>query len=334
MRKKQCARLGNALVMLIIIIWNIQTSKAQPNQKTKPSKTPQVTEWLLSTAEGKNDPQLYVREFGKGNDTIIMLHGGWGAEHRGLLNAVKELHREYRFIFYDQRGSLRSPCTDSLISFQNHINDLELLRKELNLEKVTLVGHSMGTVLGAAYAQKYPKRIRKLILLAPAYLKQPFPDEDQPLKHKIYLKSQKFQKREALHKELEKYNLNREDPPLSSKEKTMKFRINIAAMMLYDITKWTELYSGGPFFNSKVYQLTEKTYPKEGWNFYKEFAQTTYPISIIIGDHDWIDFQGLLTKQWMREVPRIKFTLIKNAGHDLWIDQKQELTKQLRIHLN
>ncbi len=44
---------------------------------------------------------------------------------------TKGLTDKYHFIFYDQRGSLRSPVPDSLISYENHIEDLELLRKEL-----------------------------------------------------------------------------------------------------------------------------------------------------------------------------------------------------------
>ncbi len=332
MNVKQQHTQQNLVFICLLLVVGVRVLISQTNVQNKPILS-EVNEWFLSTGEHKNDPKLYVREFGEGQDTIVMLHGGWGAEHRGLLNAVQKLKNDFHFVFYDQRGSLRSPCADSLISFQNHINDVEQLRKELQIDKVTLVGHSMGAVLAGAYAKKYPDKISKLVLLAPAYLKEPFPDEDQPLKHQMYLKSKTFRERPEVKKELEKYNLTRDHPPLSSKEETMKFRINIAALMLYDITKWTELYSGGPFYNPKIYEITEKTYPKEGWDFYSEFQKRTYPISFIIGDHDWIDFQGMLTKFWMKDVPRIKLSMIKKAGHDLWIDQENEFVKELKHHL-
>jgi proline iminopeptidase len=42
-------------------------------------------EWYLYTPEKLN---LYINEFGKG-DTIVVLHGGFGAEHSYLIEAVK-----------------------------------------------------------------------------------------------------------------------------------------------------------------------------------------------------------------------------------------------------
>jgi len=325
------------LVLATLLIgFNVIAATGQENQKNKATEknTPQMVNWFLSTGDWENDPQLYVKEFGTGKDTVVMLHGGWGAEHSGLLKAVRGLENEYRFVFYEQRGSLRSPFPDSLITFRHHIDDLELLRKELKLEKMTLVGHSMGCVLASTYALEYPDRIKKLVLLAPAFLKQPFPDEDQPIKHQGYLKSMEFRNRPEVTLELEKYNLNRENPPLSSKEKTMRSRIKIAGLMLYDISKWNELNNGKAIFKSKVYTLTEKTYPKNGWDYYKEFDKRTYPVGIIAGSHDWLDFDGAITKAWIKDVPRIKLSMIQNAGHDLWIDWPKVLTKTLREHLS
>jgi len=320
--------------LITLILFTTIAIQTTNGQKSEPQNSNfQLDEWFLLTGKNEGDPQLYVREFGTGKDTVIMLHGGWGGEHRGLVNAVEYLEDEFKFIFYDQRGSLRSPCPDSLITFQHHVNDLELLRKEFQLEKLVLVGYSMGAVLAGAYAKMYPENIKKLILVAPAYLKEPFPDEDQPLKHQVYLKSKEFRQREGLKLELEKFDLNRTNTPLSSREATMKLRINFAALMLYDITKWTELYNGGPFYNPKVYGLTEKTYPEEGWDYYKEFKHRSYPVSIIIGDHDWIDFEGKLTTHWMKDVPRINLSIIKDAGHNIWLDQKIDFTRELRLQL-
>ena len=74
-------------------------------------------EWRLYTDDGTS---LFVREFGQG-DTVLVLHGGWGAEHSYLIDPFIKLANKYHFIFYDQRGSLRSQCPDSLISVDNHI---------------------------------------------------------------------------------------------------------------------------------------------------------------------------------------------------------------------
>lgn len=48
------------------------------------------------------------------------------------------------------------------------IDSLEEWREKMGLDKMTLVGHSLGGYLSIAYALKFPTRVNKLILLSPA----------------------------------------------------------------------------------------------------------------------------------------------------------------------
>lgn len=48
------------------------------------------------------------------------------------------------------------------------IDSLEEWRGKMGLEKMTLIGHSLGGYLSIAYALKYPTRVSKLILVSPA----------------------------------------------------------------------------------------------------------------------------------------------------------------------
>src|ERR1700722_5712557 len=48
------------------------------------------------------------------------------------------------------------------------VESLEDWRKQVGLEKMTLVGHSLGAYLSVVYALGYPTRVSKLILLSPA----------------------------------------------------------------------------------------------------------------------------------------------------------------------
>eukprot|EP00842_Homolaphlyctis_polyrhiza_P002791 jgi/Hompol1/3512/HPOL_006578-RA len=47
------------------------------------------------------------------------------------------------------------------------IDSLEQWRQRMGLEKMVLVGHSMGGYLSTAYALKFPERVEKLILVSP-----------------------------------------------------------------------------------------------------------------------------------------------------------------------
>jgi proline iminopeptidase len=321
---KTIATIINAIFVMTVY------GQLQPNQQ---QPAPVLKDWFLSTGNWQNDPQLYVCEFGTGRDTVIMLHGGWGGDHSGFIAALAGLANQFHFILYDQRGSLRSPFPDSLISFEQHIEDVERLRKELNMDKLTMVGHSMGAVLASAYASRYPARIRKLLLLSPAPLKNPVPDDEKKLGDLQHAALQQFLNRPEVTRELEKHNLNRQTPALSSREETMKFRIGLYKRMLYDVSKCKDVAGGRALYKARVFDLTAKTYPPTGWDYVAAFKSQSYPVHIIVGDHDFLDFGGGMSKKWSSEVPRIKLQVIKNAGHMLWIDQPGEFEKQLANHL-
>ncbi|TEB35399.1 abhydrolase domain-containing protein 4 [Coprinellus micaceus] len=48
------------------------------------------------------------------------------------------------------------------------IDSLEEWREAMGLERMTLIGHSLGAYLSVAYALRHPERVSKLILLSPA----------------------------------------------------------------------------------------------------------------------------------------------------------------------
>jgi pimeloyl-ACP methyl ester carboxylesterase len=106
----------------------------------------------------------YIYEFGTGKDTVLVLHGGFGAEHSYMLAALRPLEKQYHFVLYDQRGSLRSPCPDSLLNVEAMIDDIEAIRKELHIQKLTILAHSMGSWQASYYLQKHPDHVKRLVL--------------------------------------------------------------------------------------------------------------------------------------------------------------------------
>jgi cardiolipin-specific phospholipase len=48
------------------------------------------------------------------------------------------------------------------------VDSLEQWRIKMDLEKMTLIGHSLGAYFSVVYALKYPTRVNKLVLLSPA----------------------------------------------------------------------------------------------------------------------------------------------------------------------
>jgi proline iminopeptidase len=331
--RKRLSRRTVVMTLLMTVAGLLPAHAAGHKERPARDALPRQFDWFLATGDWEKDPQLYVRESGTGDETVVVLHGGWGGEHSGLVDAVRELEREYHFVFYDQRGSLRSPAPDATITYDGFVEDLETLRAELGLERLNLVAHSMGAVLASAYAAKYPDRIERLVLLAPAYLKNPIPQEDEILKHQGYEASQAFAARPAVKHELERFGLERSHPPLSSREQTAKYRIDLARRMLFDVKKWRQLTGGRATFNRRIGDVITPTYPAGGWDFFTDFARGAYPVTILVGDHDLVDFGVPLLSKWGDGITSVQLRVIENAGHLIWIDQPRAFTRTLRSAL-
>jgi proline iminopeptidase len=113
---------------------------------------------------------IYYTSFGQG-PPLMIVHGGPGASHDYFLPHLVPLARHNRLIFIDERGSGRSQKLDDPAGYtvENMVEDVEAVRRELNLGKFALMGHSYGGVLAQAYALKYQQNLSKLILCSTFY---------------------------------------------------------------------------------------------------------------------------------------------------------------------
>jgi proline iminopeptidase len=149
------------------------------------------------------------------------------------------------------------------------------------------------------------------------------------LQHQGFQASQAFMKRPEVAQELEKYSLARTGSPLSSREETAKSRIEFSARMLSDVRNWRRLTGGRALFKGHVNQLTSKTYPASGWDYVHEFKQRSYPVGIVVGDHDFLDFGNPLLEKWVQGIPQIELRIVKNAGHLIWVDQPERVSEEV-----
>lgn len=62
------------------------------------------------------------------------------------------------------------------------VNGLENWRKAMGYEKMVLVGHSIGGFCAFVYAERYPERVERLVLLSPAGVPRPPPDFEERVK--------------------------------------------------------------------------------------------------------------------------------------------------------
>jgi non-heme chloroperoxidase len=121
--------------------------------------------------ENSGDIELYYEDMGKG-DPLVLIHGYpfSGLAWERMIPFF--LDKGFRVITYDRRGFGKSAKPSIGYDFDTFAKDLNAIMVELELENVTLVGHSMGSGEVTRYISHYgTDRVKCGVLVSPL---QPF----------------------------------------------------------------------------------------------------------------------------------------------------------------
>lgn len=103
---------------------------------------------------------------------LVLIHG-IGARRAGFDGIVARLKADYTCIAIDLRGHGESPLPDGEFDLEDLVDDIEGVRQHLGIEKIHLAGHSLGGMIGPAYAHKYPEHTLSVTLLSTAAFRKP-----------------------------------------------------------------------------------------------------------------------------------------------------------------
>jgi pimeloyl-ACP methyl ester carboxylesterase len=99
---------------------------------------------------------------------VVLLHG-LSATRRNVVQGSRALvKRGYRLISYDARGHGASQPAPSY-EYADLVSDLEAVLDHLDLDRVALVGSSMGAATAMAFTLEHPGRVPALVQITPAY---------------------------------------------------------------------------------------------------------------------------------------------------------------------
>lgn len=129
----------------------------------------------METAEiGGVEQSLWFRGVDTDKPAVVLLHGGPGASEGMLFRHYDaDLERHFLMVYWEQRGSGRSyhsGVTRESMTIDQLEADLDevvdLVRERFGHERVILLGHSWGTVLGTIYAHEHPEKIAAYVGVA------------------------------------------------------------------------------------------------------------------------------------------------------------------------
>ena len=98
---------------------------------------------------------------------LFLIHG-IGAARNTWAKLLPILTPHFTVVTYDLRGHGESPKGEGEFSLNHLVEDLEAIRKATGIAAMHLAGHSLGGMIGPAYARAYPEKVLSLGLLSTA----------------------------------------------------------------------------------------------------------------------------------------------------------------------
>lgn len=246
--------------------------------------------------------KLNYKKLGEGQPLVI-LHGLFGSLDNWQTHG-KKLAEYFEVYLVDQRNHGHSGWSDEF-NYDLLADDLNEFIEDHSLEDVILIGHSMGGKTIMRYAQKYPDKIAKMIVVDMGVKEYPI-HHDNILEGLKSIDLEKINTRSGASKQLEKYidNVSIRQFLLKNlywKEKgKLGWRINIDVLD----SKITEIVKSLPAQES----LTEVLFVSGG--------QSNY---ILKEDHDAI----------LQVFPLADFHTIENAGHWIHAEAPEEFIQEV-----
>ena len=113
------------------------------------------------SVEGDGPPLILVHGIGAARDTWRFL--------------LPHLTQHFTVVSYDLRGHGASPCPGLPFELDELVADLERVRDRVGFETCHIAGHSLGGMIGPAYARTFPDRVLSLGILSTAAFR---PEDD------------------------------------------------------------------------------------------------------------------------------------------------------------
>ncbi|HPS80133.1 MAG TPA: alpha/beta fold hydrolase, partial [Thermoanaerobaculaceae bacterium] len=107
---------------------------------------------------------IHWERFGTGGREAVCLLNGLAMHTRAWYGFVPMLHPEFDVVLYDYLGQGGSAKPDEPVSIDRLADALDLIRGELGIDRLHLMGISYGGFVALEYARQYRHRLHTLTL--------------------------------------------------------------------------------------------------------------------------------------------------------------------------
>jgi pimeloyl-ACP methyl ester carboxylesterase len=221
-----------------------------------------------------------------GSGKPIVLHHTGGSDSRVWKYLAPLLAKHYKVITFDGRGAGKSP---SPVEPVDYVQDLLYLLDHLEIDQVTLLGHSMGGQIVTEFSLLYSDRVTELVLVAPSLSGYPYSKE----------LDQYFQRIQAVAPDIDKMIEIALSAPIYQVTMAGSHRDLLVQMMRDHIEKTFE------------WKSFEQIWPQTP--AIKKLGEIKVKTLFLIGEIEFTDNKRVA--ECFQEVPDIHFVSIHGADH-------------------
>lgn len=281
-----------------------------------------------------NGAKLWVVTVGKG-DPMILIPGGPGGVHLGL-RRFDSLAKTNMLIYFDAFGRGKSDTAQDVKEYtiERDIEDIEGLRKALNLNQINVLGHSYGGVVAQGYAIKYPQNVSHLILANTFHSFIMWQKNDDNSNHEIKtnypevwdtlmkIREQGYVSCDQLHQDIYgrvPYGFLYAYNPDNFRSRRAKPYPNVLNTRLYYqmVGKDGDFIVGNDIGN---------------FDYRTKLKQLKMPVFIYGGRYDRVAVPEMMVK-YKEYCPQGKFVMFENSGHNPHVEEPAKLFKMLQDFL-
>lgn len=168
MSKKRIVEVCIILGVIGFLIWGfgkLTSTYTEPIKNVSGEVIENSIAFFDKVSLGGLEQQVLIRGNNKDNPVILFLHGGPGAPDMPMVKYFNgDLEKVFTIVTWDQRGAGKSyseDVFDSHFTMSQFVEDAkeltDYLKRTLNKDRIYLVGHSWGSIIGMQLIEKHPQ---------------------------------------------------------------------------------------------------------------------------------------------------------------------------------
>lgn len=267
-----------------------------------------------------NGVDLHYYAIGNG-PALFLVPPGWGVGSKYLQRGFESLSEHFRLIFVDTRGSGLSgrPADSSKMGSVDMADDLEALRIHLGLPTISILGHSNSGAIALSYAERFPSRVDKLVLLDSQVLGLSAAADTQ----RILQERATDPRFEAAVKVVLTF-FSGQANPAQSDESLGSFIDQVLPLYLYQPEKTLALLKQNISGTISSYAFASQ-FAADGANrtdLTQSLDQIAAKVLIVVGRHDFI-CPVALSERLHQSIPQSQLEILEESGHFSWLEEPE-----------